>query len=387
MINIRRILIKDHLSLPLRYLYSHTIIKGLASGLLGFFIPLFLFEVFGKVEYVILYYLVVHLATMFLYPLATRILLRFDLKKLMIAAIPFSVFYLLILNQLRGDYISIYWVGLAILTITLFRVLYWTPYHTAFALFTEKHYRGRELSMLYAIILLIGIALPVIAAFIIVKLGFSWLFGLAVLLNLISVIPLFKIPSKRETFSYKYWQTWKELFSKKNRSLLLAYFGDGFQGTAGYVVWPIFIFLLLKGEYLSVGIISTLIILVTVVLQLVMGDLTDHKNKRKILKTGSWLFSISWLIKTFIETGFQIFIVGAYHGLSERLMRTPLDTLMYDKMADREHYIDEYTVLREMALRIGKISVLLVALVILSFAGLNWLFAVVALVILLVNFI
>jgi formylmethanofuran--tetrahydromethanopterin N-formyltransferase len=31
----------------------------------------------------------------------------------------------------------------------------------------------------------------------------------------------------------------------------LRYFGDGFQGTAGYVVWPIFIFLVLQGQYMT----------------------------------------------------------------------------------------------------------------------------------------
>ena len=387
MINIRRIFIKDHLSGPLRYLYIHRIIKGLATGLLGFFVPLFLFKIFGKIELVILYYLAVHLVAIFLYPLTTKILLRFDLKNLMIISTGFGVTYLWILNHLEVVGANLYWIGLAILIINLFRFFYWVPYHTEFALFTKKYYRGRELSMLQAIISLLGIALPGIAAFIIVKFGFNWLFNIVILLNLLSAIPLFKIPKKKETFSYKYFETWKKLFSKKNRRLLLAYFGDGFQGTAGYVIWPIFIFLLLKGEYMSVGIISSSIILVTVILQLIMGDLTDHKSKKKILKAGSWMFSIGWLVKTFIETGFQIFVVGAYHGLSEILMRTPLDTMMYDKMADSEHYIDEYTVLREMALRIGKISVLLIALIILSFAGLNWLFLAVALVALLVNFI
>jgi len=201
----------------------------------------------------------------------------------------------------------------------------------------------------------------------------------------VSVFPLFGIPKKREKFSYGYFETWKILVGEKNRKTFLAYFADGFQSAAGYIIWPIFILLLLKGEYLSVGFISTFIILVSVVLRLIMGDLADHKNKKKLLKIGSWLYSIGWLVKTFVESAFQIFVVGAYHGLSEVLLRTPFDTMMYDRAADREHYIDEYTVLREMSLRIGYLSLLILSLIILSFAGMNWVFVAVALVVLLVN--
>lgn len=387
MLNIKRILIKDHLSAPLRHLYSHTILKGLANGLLGFFVPLFLFNIFGDIKKVILYYLVVHIVTLVLRPWATKVILRFDLKKLMIVASFFVMAYLFSLNQFKEDINNIYLIIVAIITIVAYRLVYWIPYHTEFATFTEKQYRGRELGIVQAIVSLLGIALPAISAFIIVKFGFNWLFIVALILHILSVIPLFKIPSKYEEYSYGYFETWRELFSKKNRGLLMAYFSDGFQGSAGYVIWPIFIFLLLNGEYLSVGIISTLIILVTVVLRLIMGDITDHKNKKHLLKYGSGIHALGWLIRVFVENGFQIFAVGVYHGFSEILMRAPFDTLMYERAADREHYIDEYTALRLMALRLGRISLLLFAFVAVGLVGLNWIFVVVAFIALLVNFV
>jgi len=387
MLKIKRILIKDHLSKPLRHLYTHTILKGLANGLLGFFVPLFLFKIFGKIELVILYYLTVHTVTLFLRPWATKVLLRFDLKKLMIVATFFIGAYLLIFNQFKQGEINFYLIGMAVISIVIYRLMYWVPYHTEFATFTEKHYRGRELGMVQAIISLLGIALPVVSAFIIIKLGFNWLFMMVLVLHLLSTIPLFKIPEKHETYSYGYWQTWKELFSKKNRGLLLAYFSDGFQGSAGYVIWPIFIFLLLNGQYMSVGIISTLIILVTVVLRLIMGDITDHKNKKHLLKYGSLIHAIGWFVRVFVQSGFQIFAIGVYHGFSEILMRAPFDTLMYERAADRNHYIDEYTALREMAIRLGRISLLLFAFMVVGLIGLNWIFIIVAFVALLVNFI
>ncbi|MFH1890728.1 MAG: MFS transporter [Candidatus Kuenenbacteria bacterium] len=387
MLKIKRIFIKDHLSLPLRHLYAHTIIRGLATGLLGFFIPIFLFNIFGKIEYVIIYYLIAYAASALIYPLTTRIFLKLDLKILMMLATPCIIIYLILLNRIETTGLSISLIICLIIAITFYRMFYWIPYHTEFATFTNKRYRGRELSILQASISLIGISLPAISGFIIVKFGFNWLFSLAILLHFISIIPLFKIPRKKETFSYKYFETWKKLFSQKNFHIFIAYFADGFQAAAGYVCWPIFIFLVLKGEYLSVGIISTLVILITVVLRLVIGDLSDHRDKHKLLKAGSILFAGGWLFKTFVETAFQVFFIGAYHGLSEILMRSPFDTLMYDRAADQGHYIDEYTVLREMSLLIGRIALLLMALIVLTLAPINWVFVIVALVTLLVNLI
>ena len=120
MIKLKRIFIKDHLSKPLRHLYLHTIIKGLATGLLGFFLPLFLFSIFGKIEWVIVYYLCTHGVTLFSYPLATKVALKMDMKKLMIVATVFLVLYIYVINLFEVG-VSLYLVGLAILLINLFR--------------------------------------------------------------------------------------------------------------------------------------------------------------------------------------------------------------------------------------------------------------------------
>jgi len=100
-------------------------------------------------------------------------------------------------------------------------------------------------------------------------------------------------------------------------------------------------------------------------LQLLMGNLTDRFNKRQILRWGSIFNSIGWMVKIFVETGFQIFVASTYHSFASIVMRTPFDTLMYEKAADSGHYIDEYTVLREIYLCIGQI--LMLFFIILSF--------------------
>ena len=49
------------------------------------------------------------------------------------------------------------------------------------------------------------------------------------------------------------------------------------------------------------------------------------------------------------------------------VLRTSLDTLVYEKAADRGHYIDEYTLIKEMAIHMGRVLILLLVACLLVF--------------------
>jgi len=63
----------------------------------------------------------------------------------------------------------------------------------------------------------------------------------------------------------------------------LAYLSDGSEVIVGLVIWPIFIWELLHGNYFEVGAISSLIVVATILLQLAVGKLIDKKDKKKLL--------------------------------------------------------------------------------------------------------
>ena len=160
----------------------------------------------------------------------------------------------------------------------------------------------------------------------------------------------------------------------------MAYAADGFQANVGYIIWPIFIFIVLNGAYLKVGLYSALIVLGMIVLRYTVGELVDRLSKDKIIKTGSWLYALGWLLKAVVASGWQIFLVGVYHNFTQILYKTPLDALTYEIAADEEHYIDEFTILKEMALHIGKISMVILSLLVLCWLEVKWVFVVSAMV-------
>ena len=365
--------LKTKLKPGLVAVYSNRIIQQIAAGLLGFFVPIFLFIYFDYyIQGVILFYAINFMLFGLLAPTGAMIMSKIGLKSSMILGSLFLVGWFVSLYLLSNDWA--FALILAIGFITLFRMFYCFPYHNEFAKTSDRDRRGREIAFLVSISALVSIALPLIAGLIINKFNFSVLFLISIIIASISIIPILLLKPVREKYTYSYLQTFKELFSRKNRKLLFAYGGEGAEFIIGFVIWPIFIFQLLQGNYLFIGIISSFIILISIILRLAIGSLTDKMSKRKIIRTGSFLHAFGWIGKIFIQTAFQIFAVGAYHAFTSVIMRTPFTTLMYEQAADRGHYVDEYTVLREMAICFVRVLMLILIFILLCFASLNFTF-------------
>jgi hypothetical protein len=84
-------------------------------------------------------------------------------------------------------------------------------------------------------------------------------------------------------------------------------------------------------------------------------------------------------------SSFQIFITATYHNLSKIFIRTPFDVLTYEMAADEGHYVDEFTVIHEIAVSLGKAGMLLLVLFVSMFVSLQWTFILGALSALLYN--
>ena len=208
---------------------------------------------------------------------------------------------------------------------------------------------------------------PIIAGILIATYGFDYLFIAAASFMFLAIFPLFFVEETCEEYSFGYFETYKKLFDKKNRSLTIAYFGDGIQTGTRIAIWPIFIFLLLKGEYVAIGLVTSLTIFLLIALRAVLGNLEDKFDRTKLLRFGAFFSTTGWLIKAFIDTGFEIFMADTYHKVGRMVNRLTFDITTYDQAADNGHFIDEYTVLKEIAVNAGRGTIVVVAIGITTF--------------------
>jgi len=378
-------------------LYSGRMVLWISDGLLGLFLPIFLYKLFDfDLNKVIYYYLIGNLLYGIFVAWGAKYLDKVGLRwSLRISIIWGAAFYLMFYLLDRGTNASewlwdyrevIFLLALSIFFLTLNRLMYWIPLHTDLAKFTSRSNRAKQLGLMEATAIAIGAVMPLFAGWILINYSYDILFLIAILTFFISLIPFATLPKTKEVFSWSYGQTWKEFFSRRRRRVVLAYFGDGAESVIGVVIWPIFIWEILAGNYFQVGALSSLIVVITIFLQLSVGRFADKGNKSKILRYGSAFYALGWIIKIFIATAFQIFITSAYHSLARIFTRTPFDALNYEKAADQGHYIDEYTVIHEMAVQFGKSFMLVFVLLLLPFFNVQWTFVLAAIASLSMNF-
>ncbi|MFH1402032.1 MAG: MFS transporter [Patescibacteria group bacterium] len=356
-------------------LYKSVSITYIATGLLGLYLPIFLYNLFEQnIQAVALYYLIGHFAYGMTVMWGAKYLNKFGFRRALRLSGFFGMLYFMLFYFTTADNFQIL-IPLIIITLLFFRLLYWIPYNVDFAKFTDVKNRGREISMMGVTKNIAAVLTPILAGFLIIKFSFNILFLIAMILYLLSIIPLFKIARTNEKFAWTVKQTWQHFFSKKRRREVLAFMADGAEGVIGVLVWPIFMFQILNGDYLKLGVIATIITGVTIFLQLIIGYYSDEKmNKSRILHFGSVFYAMGWIFKIFIATAFQIFVIDSYHRIVKIFMRIPFDTMTYEKAADEGHFVDEFTVLREMALNTGRTIMLGLIIFAASFINIQWIF-------------
>jgi MFS family permease len=365
-------------------LFSGRMIQFTANALLGLFMPIFLLTKFGlNVSYVFLYYLVGYFLYAFILPWGAQLLNKIGLRRsLRISITLASLFYA---SLFLLDYNVILFVILSFVLLTLYRITFWYPFHIDFAKFTKANDRGKNVSLIWAAHSFLTIIMPVISGFLIVKYGFNVIILITIIVYMSSYIPFMTLPRTRERFAWNYRQTLKHFFKKENRGMVIAHMANGAEMAVTMVIWPIFIWQLLEGNYFNVGAISSLIVLAAVILQLAVGKYADIISKRKMIHWGSMFYALGWIVKIFVLTSFQIFLAGAYHSFAKIFKDTPFDALNYDLMADHGHYVDEYTVIKEMAVNLGKALILVFAILVALNFGINWTFVLAALASLFIN--
>jgi MFS family permease len=359
-----------------------------ASSVIGIFFPIFLYEFFhASITSVLIFYLFDQAIKFPFYVFGAKIFSKIGLtKSMMLGVLGLATFYLSFFFVSFGKTTH----PLALMAVALFGVmltstLYWSPFHIDFAEFLSKEKRGRQMGLYFAIQRFVGVLAPAVAGLIILLYGYYATFFLGLILVLCSLIPLSFLPRHDVKFEFGYLESFKKLFSKQFRSMSISMMALGAENTVGVVVWPIFLYAVFKGNHLEIGVFSTVIIAISIFLELFVGKETDKFSARRMLKFGTILYTLGWIWKGLVQTVVGVFAASTFHSIGSIFLQTPMDALMYEQAADSGHYIDEYTVLREMSLNIGRLLMFVVLLGITRYFSIGVSFFAAAAISLLVN--
>ncbi|MCR4314601.1 MAG: hypothetical protein NUV84_05150 [Candidatus Uhrbacteria bacterium] len=369
-------------------LASNRLLSFAASSIVGVFLPIFLYEFFDLSVTAVLLWYAINFAVKFPFQVwAAQIFSRTGLIASMVFGtlgimLFYWAFYLLDTGSQLGPF-TLMTVGIVGLTIV--SCFYWSPFNIDYAQFAPKTSRGTYLARLYAVQQLITVVAPIVAAWVIVSYGYHINFFLGLVLAGASIVPLLFLPAFKVKYEFGFWESFCRLFSRKFRPMSFSMMAFGAENIVGVVVWPIFLYAIFNGQYLEIGAFAAIIVVVGLALELLMGRETDRFSPSKLLKYGTGIYALGWVWKGLVETVVGVFAASTFHSLGAIMLRTPMDTLMYEQAADSGHYIDEYTVLREIALGIGRVVMLLFLVAVTSVFSISASFFVAAVVSLGIN--
>jgi Major Facilitator Superfamily len=349
-------------------LVNRFILKA-AFGFVNVFTPIILFQKFGLAMVGV--YLLTHIIVILTTPLSAMLMSHIGVRPLIAASVPFAALSIALLgvDMEQGLQGLLFAISLGLAT-----SLYWVPYHVDLAEELRRRHRGAIVGWYENILEFAAILTPFIGGIMIVLTGIQNTAFAIALLCLTAIIPVYFIEEVYERFSWGYIETFKKVFSYKHRKILLSYGADGAQMAVATIFWPIFIFFLFNEKYAAVGFVTSLSMVFILALNAWLGHMVDTWGHAKVLKVGTFLEVTGWFMKAFVVTPFHVFVTDTYHKFGDSVVRFSKDFSSYRTMADNGHYIDEYTTLAEISFRLGKIIMLIISAVIITWLDIRHVF-------------
>lgn len=345
----------------IEHLYASTAIGNLAQSMMVVFEPIFLYQALNfTIPQVLLFFAAVYFFFTLLIPLGGKIASRYGYAHAIFYSIPFQILFWFLLLGSEKNELFIY---LAPLAFAIQKSLFWPAFHATMARFANGQQRGREFSIMYAIMNLVQIVGPMLGGYLTLIFGINALLVVASIVYLCSAIPLFWSKDVVVSRKYSFAQTWT--LYKSYPKQFIGYFGFA-EELLAMVVWPLFIFIIVK-NYQDTGTLVTFATLIATALALYAGIYTDGHSKRFATKVGAGFTVLSWLARLPVAAPFAVFIADAISRTSKSLVMVPVSALIYER-AESTHIIP-YAVGFEQALSFAKMITALVAALVFVLTG------------------
>lgn len=309
-----------------------TFVTTFAKLLIEVFIPLILYNMNFTIKEIILFLIIKHaLCTIFL-PITKLVIKKKSTTFLMIiSSILFTLSYIY-LNFLTKNLFK-----LLIFTtlLSMYLTFYWVGRHT-YALSIIEDKKATDNVSLYTIFTILGgLFSTYIGSILIEKTSYLFLSIIVLFLMLISIIPLTKIKSKKETNEIKL-ITIITSFPKRN---YIFTFLDQLRFVL-VTIFPLYIYLNINKSYKYIGIINIVSGLGSIIYIYILKKLMD-KNKSDYLSSSLLYLAITYTLKLLTKNNIIFLIIVFFEGIFRSVVDliTLRNTYVYSKNYTRLNYI------------------------------------------------
>ncbi|MBU1975918.1 MAG: MFS transporter [Nanoarchaeota archaeon] len=326
-------------------MYMSIAIRSLARSMIHIFIPIYLLNIGYSLFTVLFFYALMNFCHAAFVLASGKVASRFGFKHTILLSLPFSMLFYFMLYTLPQFNWSL---GLIAVIFGFQNSLYWTAYHLNLVKFSDKKMRGSEVGFARVISQIVQVAGPFLGGLLLTVAGFKPLFLYVAALFFASAIPLFMSKEVHDPIHFRVHKLLKGQSVKDG----ITYIGCGIETGMQMVVWPVFIYFTVLKNFATLGFVSSLTILFSIIASLVVGRYTDV-NRRILLRIGSVLNAVVWIFRTIVKTTLQVFMIDSVAGIVQTMIHVPFNAISYDK-ADRLGLI-KAIVFREITIQVGRV--------------------------------
>ena len=310
---------------PLNSLYLTHSILHFGLSLIGIFIPVYIFQITGNFFYLPAFYVIVSVTVLISLVYGSKVIALLGAHRSVLLGNLFRVLNLSLL-LLAPRFLPLL-IGAAVFE-GLVVPTYWITYHTVFTGSGRGGNYGKEIAWMGVFVSGVSALAPFFGGLVVSVMGFPTLYGLGMLIILLSSIPIFgmkdhlgfrPIPAKeilRETFSHSW------------RPMLTGFFGNRLEIIFASLIWPLFAFGVLE-SFTDLGAITSIFTVVGVLFMIAAGRAVDSWGRRRVLSVGALLLTPFWLVTGFVSSGAVLAVLNGYRGAVAPFYGIAVESLFY----------------------------------------------------------
>jgi len=332
----------------LKEIYANSIIRTIAFGLVGIFIPIYFLKLGHSLNSVLIYLIIYFLSLLFFSSFVPYVESKIGLKKTITLGCIFVGLFLLSVVFLAKYESTLPFLALFF---GFAQAFYWVPLNADFSLQIKEGSAGKSFGTWGFLVSLAGLLTPTVGGLLLSFFEFDILLIIGAILIWASVIPFLLSPDYQVLPRKKF----LDIIFSKEKELFFEFFSEGMI-LGVFVIWPIYIYYINPG-YLFIGIMSTIAGVATAFFKYFYGILSDKFSKIFLLKFGT-MFMIFILIFAYLfKDIYSISIISFVLGFFFTMHNTPLETFFSEY--SKEDPI-KWMTLREFGLCLGRIVSLLI---------------------------
>jgi len=325
--------LKDELS----EVYANLIIQTFAISLAGVFLPIFVINLGHSLDIALMFMLVFWIAHGIFVPFASKLSGVIGLKHSILIRIPLLVSFFALLAWAPGIANNLSVLFFIAILGGISEAIYWPSLHAVFIKNSSLVGETAQAGNLFAFPKFAAVVAPLLGATILAVLGFPVLFAIVIVLMLLSVVPLFVTPDRRESVTID-----KKVFSSSSVYALL-FLSKGILKVSEAVMWPLFVFVMIGG-FVNVGLAATFTALGIAIFTSFISKITKKMRRHQLLKIGAIGYLVIWVLRIGATSIEEVILLSFFGGIFFSI----ISVLVYTFFADRARGVH---MMREVAFR------------------------------------